>query len=119
MLGNRDNDQLCRRDARRQNQSVVVAVYHDDAPDQTGRYAPGGVVWVSLFIITVQVGNVKGLGKMLSEVMGSTGLQSLSVMHQRFHGIGCGSAREFFFFAFLSNDNRNRHNIFCHFTVDV
>ena len=119
MLGNGDNDELGRRDARRKNQPVVVAVHHDNTTDQAGGYTPGGVVWIGLFIISVQIGNVKGFGEVLSEVMGGAGLQSLPIVHQGFHGIGCGSAGKFFFFAFLAYDNWNGHNVLCHFTVDV
>ena len=31
---------------RRQNQTAVIAVYHDDRTDQTGRHTPGRLMYI-------------------------------------------------------------------------
>ena len=76
------------------DQTVVVAVGHDDAADQAGGHAPGGLEGVVGLVVLAGEGDVKGGGKAVPEVVGGAGLKGLLVVHHALHGVGGLSAGE-------------------------
>ena len=44
---------LSRSDSRRQDQTAVVAVYHDDRTDHTGCHTPGGLVYIFQCVVFI------------------------------------------------------------------
>ena len=74
MLGNGKHHHLHRRNHRRQNQSVVVAMGHDNAANQPGGHAPGSLERIDLLVIFVGKFNIKSPGKAVAEVVGGAGL---------------------------------------------
>ena len=68
----RDDDHLGRCDPGGQTQAVVVSVHHDDGADDTGGYAPGGLVYVLQLVVLIAVLDVEGFGKAVAEVVGGT-----------------------------------------------
>ena len=82
-------------------------MYHDQRTDQTGRHTPGGLVNIFQLIILIRKLNTEGFCKAIAEVVARTGLQCLTIMHQRFNCIGCFCTRKFFFFCFASLYHRN------------
>ena len=119
MLGNRQNHHLNRCNLGRQYQTVIVAVGHNDAADQTGGHAPRGLMGVDLLIVFVCKGNVKGLCKAISKVMGCTCLQSLAVVHHTLDGVGCFCAVELFLVCLLSPGHRHSQNILTEVRIDA
>ncbi len=81
MLGNGDDDGLDGGDGGGQNKAVIITVGHNDGADEAGGGAPGGLVGVLKFVVAVKVLNVKGLGKVGTEVVGSGGLKGFAVVH--------------------------------------
>ena len=79
VLGHRQDHHLHRCDLGGQHQTVVVTVGHDDAADETGGYAPGGLVGVGTLIVFIGKGDVKSLGKAVAEVVGGACLEGLPV----------------------------------------
>ena len=75
---------------------------HDNAADQPGGYAPGGLERIDLLVILVGKFNIKSLGKAVAEVVGGAGLQRLAVMHHAFDGIGRFGAVELFLVGLLA-----------------
>ena len=53
----KEDDHLDRREAGRQNQAVVVTVGHDDAADNAGAHAPGGLVGVPQLVVLIGKGD--------------------------------------------------------------
>ena len=51
----------------RQHQTIVIGVGHDKGTHQSGRYAPRSGPYQLLLTILVGKGDVKGLGKVLSQ----------------------------------------------------
>ena len=51
----------------RQHQTIVIRVGHDECAHQSGRNAPRGGPYQLLLTILVGKGDVKGLGKVLSQ----------------------------------------------------
>ena len=73
MLGDGQDNHLNGRDLRRQHQTVVVAVGHDDTADQTGGNAPGSFVGIGLLVVLVGELDLESLGETVTEIVGSAG----------------------------------------------
>ena len=119
MLGNGDNHHLGRRDPRRQNQSAVIAVNHDDSSNQTGSHTPGCLMYILQGVVFCCILNVKCLCEAIAEVVAGTGLQRLAVMHQRLDGIGCLRACELLLIGLASTDNRHSQNLLAEIRIQV
>ncbi len=85
-----------RRDARRQNNAVIVTVRHDDCAHHARRHAPARGPAKFLFALTRLELNSAGTGKILPEKMRCAGLDCLAVLHHRFERHSFHRAREFF-----------------------
>ena len=81
VLGNWNNNHLCRSDHWRQDKTIVVTVNHDNSTDQTGCHTPGCLMDILQFIFFICVLNAEGSCKTITEVMACTGLKGLAVMH--------------------------------------
>src|SRR6202021_4079517 len=65
-LINRHDDQLKRGQPRRENQSLVVAMHHNNRPDKTGGKPPRSSPAMLLHSILIQIANLKGFGEILA-----------------------------------------------------
>jgi hypothetical protein len=108
----RHDDDLIGGDARRQDQAAVVAVRHDHAADETGRYAPGCAPDVLERFIARLKRDVERLREVLAEVVRRAGLQGAAVAHQRFDRIGAKRARELLALALDPFDDRHGQHRF-------
>ena len=88
VLGDGDDNDLRRRNARRQDQAVVVRVRHDDRADHARRNAPAGRPGELLLTVGVLELDLERLGEVLAEEVARTGLKRLGVAHHRFAGVG-------------------------------
>ena len=77
------NDDLLGRDARRQDQPVVVRVRHDQRADQAGGNTPRSRVRVLHRAVAAGERNVLRLREILPEVMRRSRLDRLAVLHHR------------------------------------
>ncbi len=99
---------LVRRDARRKHQPAVVAVHHDDGPDEARRDAPGGAPDMLHRLVARLERDIERPGKVLPQVVRRPRLQRAAVAHQRLDGIGAQRAGELFALALPSLDDRDR-----------
>ena len=116
---NRNDHHLGGRHIRRKNQSVVIAVHHDDGADHAGGHAPGCLVDILEFIVFVQVLDLKSSRKAFAEVVAGAALQGLAVVHQCLDGVGCLGAGELFLIGLLAAHHRNRQILLREIRVDV
>ena len=75
---------MCGRDARRQDQAVVVAVHHDHGSDNARAHAPTSGPTEFLFAIACLELNPARARKILPEKMRRAGLDRFSILHHRF-----------------------------------
>ena len=66
-----------------QNETVVIAVGHDNRADQTGRDAPGGLERILQRVVAAGERHVIRAGELVAEVVARTGLQGLAILHPR------------------------------------
>ena len=66
VLADGDDDDLDRGDIGRQDQSVVIAVDHDDGAKQTGGDAPRSLMGDFLSVLPAEEANAKGISESLS-----------------------------------------------------
>ena len=72
----RDSDNsLYRSDPRRQHQTGIITMNHDDRTDQTGSHTPGSLMYILQLIIFIRKLNAKCTCKSITEVMAGTWLQ--------------------------------------------
>ena len=107
--GNDDN--LLGRDARREDQAIVVGMRHDQGANQAGGKAPRSGVDMLLFIIAIDEGDVLRFRKILPEVVGGASLNGFAILYHRLDsesGLGAGEA---FRFGFFAHDNRDGEKV--------
>ena len=117
-LRDRYDDNLDRREFRRQYESVVVGVGHDEGTDESGRDTPRGSPYVLGLIILIQIGDLE-LGEVLAEKMRGTALQSLSVLHHRLDGIGVEGTGETLGLTLHTLDHRYCHPLLGELGIDL
>ena len=117
--GYRQDDDLDRRDPRREDQTVIVAVGHDDAADDPGGHAPARLVRVAQLVFLIRERDVEGLCKAVSEVVAGAGLQGLAVMHHALDGIGVFRAGELFFLGLVALDDGHGQPVLADVGVDL
>jgi prolyl-tRNA synthetase len=88
ILVDRYDDYLYRSQVRRKYQTVVIGMRHDKRSHQTGGNTPGGSPNILQLVLLIDELYIERLGEVLSQEVGSTALQSLSVLHHRFDGVG-------------------------------
>ena len=96
-----------RRDARRQNKAVIIAVHHDHRADHPRAHAPTRRPAEFLFAFARLELNPARARKILSEKMRSAGLDRFAVLHHRFDRQASAPRRETFALRFLAGVNRN------------
>ena len=106
-LLDRDDHCLYRSDSRRQYQTAVITMYHDDCTDHTCCHAPGCLMYILKFIFFICILDAECSCKSIAKVMACTGLKSFSIMHQGFNCISSFCTGEFLLVCFLSLDNRD------------
>ena len=112
MLRDGQDDDLDRRDLRGQNQTVVVAVRHDNSADHTGGGAPGGLERVLKLIVAPSEGHIVSAGKLIAEVVGGRALEGLAVLHHALNGIGRFGAGELLLVGLAAADDGNGKDVF-------
>ena len=118
-LRDRYDDNLDRREFRRQYESVVVGVGHDEGTDESGRDTPRGSPYVLGLIILIQIGDLEGLGEVLSEEVGGTALQSLTILHHGLDGVGVEGTGETLGLTLHTLNHRYCHPLFSKLGIDL
>ena len=90
----RENDNVRRRDPRRQDQAVVVGVRHDQRADQARAHAPARRPAKFLLAVARLKLNSARARKVLPEEMRRAGLDRFSILHHRFDAKCLHRARE-------------------------
>ena len=108
-----------RRYHRGQNKTAFVAVRHNDRTDQTSGNPPGRGVSSLQNALVAKVFYIKRRCKILSQIMGRTRLQTLTVVHHRFHRIRCDRARKFFLFRLSARQYGDCKTVFGKFFVNI
>ena len=85
-----------RRDARRQNNAVVVAVRHDHCAHHASSHAPARGPAKLLFALARLELDPAGASEVLPEEMRCASLDRLAVLHHRFEREGFHRTRELF-----------------------
>ena len=116
---NRNNNQLGRSDTRRQNQTLVITVRHDDRADDTGRNAPGGLIHILQGVVLIGVLHAECACKAVTEVVRGTGLQSLAVVHHSLDGVGILCTGEALLLGLFALNDRNGQPFLEELRVDV
>ncbi len=75
---------------------------HDDGAHKAGGEPPGGRPDMLLLVVQIQVLDIKCLGKILSQEVGCSSLQSPRVTHHGFNAVGLFGAGKPFSGAFAS-----------------
>ena len=94
----RDDHNVCRRDARRQNQTIIIGVRHDQRADHARGHAPARRPAEFLFAVARLKLNPAGAREILAKEMRRAGLHRFAVLHhrldaQRLHRAGKTFAR--------------------------
>ena len=119
LLLDRDDHHLSGRYLRRQNQTVVVTVYHDHRTDETGSHTPAGLMNIFQSIVLIRVLYTEGLSEAVTEVVAGSGLQRLTVMHQSLDGIGRNGTGKFLLLGLLSADHGDRKNLLTEIRINI
>ena len=107
VLGHRHHDHLDGGDARGQNQAAVVPVGHDDAADNAGGHAPGGLEGVLLLVVLVGEGNIELTGKTVAEEVAGAGLKRLLIVHHALDGVGVHRTGKLLLVGLIAPDHRH------------
>ena len=78
------DDKLEGRETWRQDQSLIVAMNHDDGAHEAGREAPRRGPAMLQHATLVEITDVESLCKVLAEVVRRAGLQGFTVSHHGF-----------------------------------
>ena len=105
MLRHGHDHDLHRRNTRGQHKTVIVAVGHDKTADYARRHTPRGLIGVLLLIVLIRKGNVKLLGKALTEEVAGAGLERLLIVHHALDGVGVDRARKLLLVGLVAADN--------------
>ena len=116
---NGDDDDLDGGQARWHNQTVVVAVGHDECADEARADAPAGGPGELDGIGLVGERDVEGFGEVLAQVVGRAGLQGATVLHHGFDAVGAQGAGELLAVGFEAAQNGQGHFFFDEVGIDV
>ena len=119
MLGNGNDGQLDGSHAGRDDETVVVAVGHDDGADGAGGEAPGGLEGISLHVVSAGEGDVEGLGEAVAEEVGGAALQSHAVVHHGLNGVGLLCSCELFLLGLSAGVGGDRQALRVKVLVDL
>ena len=79
---------------RREDESVVVGVGHDEGAHEAGADAPRGGPYVFELVLLVEELHLEGLGEVLAQEVAGACLQSLAVLHHSLNAEGVEGAGE-------------------------
>src|ERR1700686_433965 len=116
---NRDDYHLIGSNFGRQDETLVVAMDHDDGADDARRKPPGGCPAMLELAALIEVANFKRLCKVLAKKMRRAELQGLPVPHHGFQGIGGVSASELLRIGLPAGDYRDGGVVDGEIGVDV
>ena len=119
ILIDRNDNYLDRSQMRRQYQSVIIRVSHNQRTHQAGRYPPRSGPNIIQFIVLVDKLHIERLCEILSQEVRSTTLQCLSILHQAFDGVSIQCTRETFISRFYPFDYRDSHILFSEVTIHM
>ena len=91
----RDDHHLSRREPRRDDDSAIVAMRHDERPNHARRQAPAGRIHVLPISRFRLKRHVESFSKILPQMVGGAGLQRFPVAHHGLDRVGVMRAREF------------------------
>lgn len=94
-------------------------MHHNESSERAGGVAEAGLVDVLVLAVLVLEHHIKGSGEVLAEVVGGAGLEGFAVGHDVFAGGGVDGAGEFFGLGFESFDDRDGHQFFVGFGVEI
>ena len=80
---------------------------------------PQEVSWGGLLIVLIGELDAEGLGETITKVVGSTGLQSLAVVHHTLDGVGSFCAIELFLIGLLTTGDGHSQHILTEVRIDV
>ena len=103
---------MYRCQVRREHQSVVVRVRHDERTHQARGHAPRGSPYVLVLVLFREELHIKRFGEVLSEEVARAGLQRLAVLHHRLDAVGVECARKTLVGRLHALHHRYRHDIF-------
>ena len=112
-----DHD-LPRGEARRNAQTVIIAMRHDHAADHPRRDAPAGCVGQRLAAFAVLEFDPARRRKIRAEIMAGPGLERLAVLHHRFDRPSLDSAGETLVLRLLARDHGERQILFGALPID-
>lgn len=119
---NRDNCDLLKGDSGRQDETLVITVDHDHDTQRTGGETPRVLVRVqsTLRLVWRLDGNVKHLGEVLSQVVGSSGLDtSARGGDETFHSGGVITTGKLFLLGLFTGDDGHSEDIFVDLSVEL
>ena len=104
----RQNDDVCRRDARWDDHAVVVRVRHDDGADEACAHAPARRPRKLLGAVARGELDAARPGKILPEKMRGAGLDGLAILHHRLDAERPHRAGKTLGLRFFARKNRQR-----------
>ncbi len=110
---------MARGQSRREDQTIIIRVGHDQGSDQAGGNAPGcgpGVLDLTVLILEL---DLLGSRKILTEEVRGAGLERLAVLHHGFDGQCRHGARKTFTGRLLSTNDWHRHEVLCEIGIDI
>ena len=110
---------MLRRQSRRQDDAVVVAVRHDQRADKPRRNAPRRRPSERFLALLIEEFDLLGPGKILPEEVRRAGLQRFAVLHHGFDAVGVHRAGKAFAGRLFAFDDRHGHVVLREGRVDV
>ena len=112
-LIDRNDNYLDRSQFRRQHQTIVVRVRHDERTHQAGRNAPRSGPYILQLVVLVDELHVEALGEVLSQEVAGTTLERLAILHHSLDGVSVLSTSEALSLALHTLDHRHSHIVLC------
>ena len=104
---------------RGEDESVIVAVRHDEGSHEPRRNAPRRRPGVDFLAVLILELDLLGLREVLPQEMRRSRLQGLPILHHRFDCERRHRSGEAFAFRLLASDHRHRHVLFGERGVDI
>ena len=119
MLGNRHDNYLYRSNCRRKYKTAVIAVSHNNCADKTCSNAPAGLMRVDPLIILIRILYIESSCKTVAEIVRSTSLKSLTVVHESLDSICSLSAGKFITVGLSALNNRHCKRILAELRIEI
>ena len=109
--GDGDDDDLRGRDARGQDEAVVVAVGHDDRADHARGGAPGRLERVLELVVAAGEGHVIGAGELVAKIVARRTLKRLAILHHALDGVGRLGAGKLLLLGLAAGNDGDREHV--------